>query len=50
MQALSHFSYHYSSRELLLCNLKGGFKNHELILTSLLFIQKEEHLVIINNM
>lgn len=33
MQALSHFSYHVSSGQFLLCDLQGAVYRHELVLT-----------------
>lgn len=33
MQALSHFSYHYTGGEILLCDLQGGYENSNIILT-----------------
>eukprot|EP00971_Amphidinium_carterae_P165394 3278657-Amphidinium_carterae.1 len=33
MQALSHFSYHHSSGELVLCDLQGGLENDAVVLT-----------------
>lgn len=33
MQALSHFSYHYTEGNVLLCDLQGGFEKSSIILT-----------------
>lgn len=35
MQALSHFSYHFSAGELLLCDLQGGVYDDAIVLTSM---------------
>jgi hypothetical protein len=42
MQALSHFSYHVSGRELLLCDLQGGVYDDAVVITDPVIMSKEE--------
>lgn len=41
MQALSHFSYHFSDGNLLLCDLQGGIAQDHIILTDPVILSKE---------
>lgn len=42
MQALSHFSYHYSQGQCLLCDLQGGVYSHGAVLTDPVIMSSEQ--------
>mmetsp|Transcript_158349 Transcript_158349/g.288771 ORF Transcript_158349/g.288771 Transcript_158349/m.288771 type:complete len:349 (+) Transcript_158349:67-1113(+) len=40
IQALSHFSYHHSRGEMCLCDLQGGYSNHEYTLSDVVILSR----------